>query len=222
MRELLPELLPPRVLAQMRKLLRRPSPLEAWASLTAIRAEVVADLDLTSRLPMLDDQRRVDWRQVALDLLGDTAGQADSSAAIRSRWRLDYRVPTLDRRVLEAAMRQPEWVRRHRGVDRAVARAAMADRLPDSIKERTSRGAQLPDWLDQLSGEKARVQRELESAKDDPLSNQLIDMERLQRLVQNWPTQERAADTDVINNYRCALLRALLVSRYLRWFGSSG
>jgi hypothetical protein len=217
---LLPELLPPRILTRARKLLGRPSPSEQWIAATAMREELAADLDLASRLPKLDDQRRVDWRQVALDTLDVSAGQADSFAAMRSLWRLDYRLPTTERRVLEAAIRQPEWVRRHRGVGRAVARGAMADRLPYSIAQRTARGAQLPDWLDLISGEKTQVERELEAANEDPLSNQLLDLERLRTLVHHWPAGPRAGNGTVISDYRYALLRALLLSRYLRWFNA--
>jgi asparagine synthase (glutamine-hydrolysing) len=218
LRELLPELLPPRTLARVRELLGRPSPAEAWTSATALRKELAADLDLASRLPSFDDRRRVDWRQVALDGLDVFASQADSFAAMRSLWRLDYRDPTADRRVLEAAIRQPEWVRRHRGADRAVARAAMADRLPRSIGQGTGRGAQLPNWLDLISKEKAQVERELEAVAEDPLSKQLIDVERLRNLVQHWPPAGRAGEIGVIHEYRFGLLRALLLSRYLRWF----
>ena len=54
----------------------------------------------------------------------------------------------------------------------------MADRLPRSISRRTRRGDQLPDWLDLISGEKARIQWELEAASEDPVSKELVDIER--------------------------------------------
>jgi asparagine synthase (glutamine-hydrolysing) len=222
-RELLPYLLPPGIVERARRLRRQSSRAETWISTTAMRPEVAAEFDFASRMPMLDDRRRVDSRQVALDGLDVFAAQADSFAAMRAAWRLDYRDPTADRRVLEAAISQPEWIRRRRGVTRAVARAAMADRLPASIAQRTSRGAQFPDWLDQVSKEKARVWRELDSASEQPLAKQLIDTERLQTLVEHWPSINSAGDVGVIRNYRYGLLRALLLSRYLRWLdaGSS-
>jgi asparagine synthase (glutamine-hydrolysing) len=96
----------------------------------------------------------------------------------------------------------------------------MADRLPRSIRERTSRGAQLPDWLDLISAERARIKWELEAASEDPVCKEVIDIARLRRLVQDWPKSTAAADKSVINNYRAALLRTLLVSKYSRWFAS--
>jgi asparagine synthase (glutamine-hydrolysing) len=219
-RELLPHLLPPRIVACVRRSRGRSSRAESWISATAMRENMASDFDFASRLPMLEDRQRIDSRQVALDGLDVFAAQADSLAAMRAAWGLDYRDPTADRRVLEAAISQPEWVRRRQGVSRAVARAAMADRLPASIAQRTRRGAQFPDWLEQLSNEKSQVKRELDSATEDPLANQLIDIERLRTLVQHWPSVSRAGEVGVIRDYRHVLLRALLLSRYLRWLGN--
>jgi asparagine synthase (glutamine-hydrolysing) len=213
-RELLPELLGPKVYASLRKLRGRPSPALNRLSMTALRRE------LTAGLPISEDQPRRDRRQLALDTLDHHAGQADTFAAMHAVWRLDRREPTADRRVMEVAIRQPEWARRRRGVNRAVARGAMGDRLPPSIRQRTRRGAQLPDWLIQISTQKARIEGELDAASEDPVSEELIDIERLRRLVRNWPKRSAAADNSVICNYRTALMRTLLVSKYLRWFAA--
>src|SRR4051794_40681055 len=47
---------------------------------------------------------------------------------------------------------------------------------------------------------------------------ELIDVGRLETLMSRWPERDARADPGVIRDYRLALLRALSVSRYLRWF----
>ena len=115
-------------------------------------------------------------------------------------------------------MRQPEWVRRHDGITRAVARGAMADRLPPEIVHRRARGEQLPDWLDIMTAAREEVATELEQLEEHPTSRELIDTDRLRRLVDRWPDRTLRTDPAVERDYRYALWRALVVSRYLRWF----
>jgi hypothetical protein len=103
-------------------------------------------------------------------------------------------------------------------LNRAVARQAMADRLPPSIAGRHERGAQLPDWLDRMTDARNEITTELAAARDHPTSRALIDVERLDALVRQWPDRDRAADRTTAEEYRLALLRALVLSKYIRWF----
>lgn len=196
----------------------RTEPLHEWTALTALRPEVVADLDLEARVPLLHRWRRPDLRREGLRTIQTGASQADGRAAMAVLTGVDTRDPTADRRVLEVAIRQPEWVRRHAGVPRAAVRGAMADRLPPEILHRTRRGEQLPDWLDLMTAARAELASELEQLRDHSLSRELVDVPRLERLMEHWPDRRRRADPRVIADYRSALLHALLVSRYLRWF----
>lgn len=94
----------------------------------------------------------------------------------------------------------------------------MADRLPPSILGRTERGEQLPDWLDRLTDRRDELCTELAEVRDHPPSRALLDVDRLDRLMQTWPEPSSSSNRDTIRDYRLALLRALHVSRYLRWF----
>ncbi|OYZ43400.1 MAG: hypothetical protein B7Y31_04035 [Novosphingobium sp. 16-62-11] len=51
------------------------------------------------------------------------------------------RFPLLSQPVVETALRIPSWLWVEGGQDRAVARAAFANRLPDLIRDRRSKGA---------------------------------------------------------------------------------
>jgi asparagine synthase (glutamine-hydrolysing) len=201
-----------------RRLTGRPVAERDWLEATALRREVFEDLGLLGMLPGLDEQMHP--RRLALFVAQAGATQADVTAALAAVTGVEQRDPTVDRRVLEVAIRQPEWVRRHDGVTRAVVRGAMADRLPHEIVDRTVRGEQLPDWLDVLTAARDELAAELDQLIEHPTSRELIDTDRLRRLFDHWPERSASGDFAVVRDYRLALLRALHVSRYLRWFES--
>jgi asparagine synthase (glutamine-hydrolysing) len=211
-------LMPPAARRLARTVAGRPESAANWTVTTAAREEVLAGLDLGSRVAALTDRRGVYQRAVALRTVQIGASHADNIIAMAALTGAEERDPTVDRRVLEVTMRQPEWVRRHDGITRAVVRGAMADRLPPRILNRTRRGEQLPDWLDVMTASRAEIVSELDQLVEHPTSRDLIDTDRLRRLVDRWPDRASRANPVVVRDYRLALLRALVVSRYLRWF----
>jgi asparagine synthase (glutamine-hydrolysing) len=213
-----PALLPSALLRAGRKLRGASTNEEAWSTSSAVRADVVSAFRLPARLAHLDERRRDDGRGILFSYLAEVAGQADNSMALAVLTGVDSRDPTADRRVIEVAIRQPEGVRRRDGIDRAVARGAMADRLPAAIVTRRRRGSQLPDWLDVMTAARREVAGELDMLEEHATSRELIDTRRLRSLVGEWPDRTASADPDVIRAYRLALLRSLVLSRYLRWF----
>ena len=130
--------------------------------------------------------------------------------------------PTADRRLLEVTATQPDWWRNVDGVWRAIARESMRDVLPSEIVDRREIGAQLPDWLDILNEQRSEVDDELEAMRDHPASREAIDVDRIERLVADWPTAGGAVDMTAMLRYREALTSSIGVSRYLRWFEERG
>ncbi|MCU1354219.1 MAG: asparagine synthase [Acidimicrobiales bacterium] len=217
-RDLVVPLLPGIVRARASRVLGRRSRTELWIEGTALRSEMAGGLPLTERLPYLDWRYSRVSREVMLAIRATNASQAEQTAATGARWGLDQRDPTADRRLVELCLRQPEWVLRRDGVTRAVARGAMSERLPGSILHATSRGQQLPDWLDRLADARGELSNELRALRGHPLSRALVDVDRLDRIAREWPEGQRSADPEVIRDLRMVLPRALLISRYLRWF----
>jgi asparagine synthase (glutamine-hydrolysing) len=207
---------PAAVRRRARAAIGRREPLSDWVASSALRHERMAEVDPASRLPMLRDG--VDPREVAIWLVQAGASRADDRSALAALTGVEERDPTSDRRVLDAAMRQPEWVRRRGGTSRAVARGAMADRLPPEIVTRTRRGAQLPDWLDVMTAAREEIAAEVAAMREHPRLSDLIDTDRLTRLVDRWPDRSSCADPAVLRDYRLALLRASSFSRYVHWF----
>ena len=60
-----------------------------------------------------------------------------------------------------------------------------------------------------------RLKAEVEAIELQPQTRELIDVERLQNLVDNWPTDGWDRE-DVIADYRLSLLRAVSVANFVR------
>jgi asparagine synthase (glutamine-hydrolysing) len=196
--------------------------LTEYIGATAIRPEWLELLPLDEVLATAAEPHEKGWARDAVRMFDVTAAQAESTAAVRALFGVHERHPLLDRSLLEVAFRQPEWFRRSNGITRAICRQAMGQELPPEILDRTTLGAQLPDWFDRLTDVKQQVIDEVEQLRDHPASRDVIDVSRLDSLIAAWPSPDRAADLRVVYDYQCALTRALVVSRYLRWFEDRG
>jgi asparagine synthase (glutamine-hydrolysing) len=132
--------------------------------------------------------------------------------------------PTGDIRLIALCATQPPWARRRDGRTRVVSRDAMADRLPPAIAERTRRGAQLPDWLEQLTPRRGELVDELLAAREHPACRESLDLDRMDVALRDWPDRARAHAgwPRTTHVYRYNLLRALLMCRYLRFFDAHG
>lgn len=219
-RELLRPAAPEWVLA--RRARGRPDPVTTWLERSPLTSEREAALDVRGAVPLLAARDQTGWaREVRQRFIGAGAWAEYAQAAL-TWWGLDLRSPLAGRALLEAAFAQPEWWRRHDGVERAIARRAMADRVPPEIVHRTRRGAQLPDWFDRLTEIRGTIEAEFEAMRDHPASRSLIDVGAVGAMIRSWPERTDAASTAAISRYNLALTRALFVSRYLRWFEGRG
>ena len=203
---------------QRRAVAQRVDFLSDWLSATAILPSRLAETDLRTMLSELTDPPAKGWARDAARMFHGLAAQAESDSAYHLRYGIELRDPTADRRLTELTLQQPEWWRRHQGVNRAVCRTAMADVLPPEIGNRITLGAQLPDWLDRMTEAREEIGVELEIMRDHPASREVIDVARLQALYELWPDRTMMADKKVTYDYQCALIRSVVVSQYIRWF----
>ena len=86
------------------------------------------------------------------------------SIAAQGGWKLDFRDPTMDRRVVEFCLTVPleQFVRG--GKLRSLVRRAMAGRLPETTLNRMQRGQQSADWYESLTRLRPQMLAELETA----------------------------------------------------------
>jgi asparagine synthase (glutamine-hydrolysing) len=192
--------------------------LSGFIQATAIEPERLATLDLEAVLAPEAKPHPDGWNRDVHRMFDYSGAQGEAWKAFQCLLGVETRDPLADRRVLEEALRQPEWWRRHDGIARATCRAALRDLLPPEIVERHEFGAQMPDWFDRLTDRRQEVVDEFEQLRDHPASRSVIDTAKLDRLIREWPDRSTSADEATMRDYQCALSRALAVSRYLRWF----
>jgi hypothetical protein len=139
---------------------------------------------------------------------------AETQTAAQGGWRLDYRDPTLDRRVVEFCFTVPleQFVRG--GILRSLARRAMVGRLPASTLNRTQRGRQAADWYASLTEAHSRMLAELDLLERSPLASRTLDLARMRRLIVNWPAESVADKQE--NTYGVMLPLGFSIGRFLR------
>jgi asparagine synthase (glutamine-hydrolysing) len=178
-----------------------------------LHPEIAQRLDL-ERIAFRDMNRQSPDGRTMLRTLLEYGDIADTSVAAQGGWQLDFRDPTYDREVVEFCLTAPleEFIRE--GQQRSLARRAMAGRLPASTLSRKQRGSQSADWYVSLGAVRDRMAAEVERLRCSPLANRLLDLDRMQRLIEQWPSSgfERL---DVNRSHHIALTRGFSVGKFL-------
>ena len=185
---------------------------------SAIHPDRFAELDLPKRARESGrDLAGRPWKDGFVQRLWCLA-RSDSGGSIKgvlADWHLDIREPLADVRLLEFCLAVPTDQFLHDGTLRALARRAVADRVPKLVLENRRSGLGGADWHERLTAARGQVADELDRLAACPAAVRAIDLPRLRRLVENWPTAgwERH---DVSSPYRLALLRAISAGHFLR------
>ena len=187
---------------------------------TAIRPERLAGLDL----PRLARERHLDlayrpWSDsVAMRVfMLHRVDFAPYTKGLLGGWGVDHRDPTADRRLVEYCLSIPPEAWLADGRPRGLARRALADRLPPAVLDNRRKGYQAVDWHEGLTAarESGQLMAELERIAACKPAADLLDIPRLKRLVENWPTGGWHKP-EVMLPYRTALLRGISVGHFLR------
>jgi asparagine synthase (glutamine-hydrolysing) len=130
-------------------------------------------------------------------------------------WQIDFRDPTADVRLLEFCLAVPTEQYLRKGVPRSLARRALADRMPKLVLDETRKGLQAADWHESLTAVRDDVLAEFDRLNACPSAVKALDLPRLRRLVDHWPSSGWD-QADVMIPYRLALLRSISVGHFLR------
>jgi asparagine synthase (glutamine-hydrolysing) len=130
--------------------------------------------------------------------------------------RVDFRCPLADVRLLEFCFAVPMEQFLSDGMPRALARRALGDRLPKQVLEVTTRPViQVADWHEDLTAARDSVVDELDRFEGCPAAAEALDLPRLRRLTENWPSSGWEQG-EVHDSYRNTLLNAVAVGHFLR------
>jgi asparagine synthase (glutamine-hydrolysing) len=178
-----------------------------------LRPEIAREHDL-ERTALHDLNEVSGDGRTMLRTLVEQGDIADTPIAAQGGWQMDFRDPTYDRRVVEFCLTVPleEFLRD--GMQRSLVRRAMVGRLPASTLQRTQRGRQAADWHVSLGGLRQRMMTEVARLKESPLASKLLDLSRMESLIQNWPS-EGFERPDITRSHHIALTRGFSVGRFL-------
>jgi asparagine synthase (glutamine-hydrolysing) len=129
------------------------------------------------------------------------------------RWNIDVRDPTMDRRLVEFCLQVPLAHYFRNGMPRALARTALAGRVPDPVRLETRRGLQAPHWLAMIFEAREEAGRLLAGIGGTPLARELLDLPGMHRLLAEWPD---AAARPAPHVYRSGLIRGLAAGEFIR------
>ena len=127
------------------------------------------------------------------------------------------RDPTADIDVVSYCFGVPPEQYLAEGIDRSLIRRAMWGLLPETVLTNRLSGLQAADWYEKLDSQRGELARQIAELAQSPLARRAIDLERLERAVENWP--RRGWHTaEIFQEYNLALTRGLAGGRFLRWF----
>ena len=190
----------------------------AWRAHSSIHPEFAAAMRVDTRARRHGHDFRYRMRpdeRIGGLALADYAG--DWFAAEKALTGVEVRDPTADLDVVSYCFGVPAEQYLAEDVDRSLIRRAMWGLLPEIVLTNRLSGLQAADWYEKLSGQRDELSRQLAELSQSALARRVIDLARLERALENWPTGGWHT-VDVFREYNLALMRGLAGGRFLRWF----
>jgi asparagine synthase (glutamine-hydrolysing) len=188
----------------------------------ALRAEYIAEMKVVERAVerlsadvSLMTGRRGDLRMLTMrHHLFALSGK--TSAGWSALHGLDFRDPMSDRRLIEWCLGVPDRLFRIGGERRGLARRAMQGRLPDEVLHKPiDSGRQGADWHARLSRDLERIRAEFDRFAQDPELAAMLDLDRLNGFLADWPAQTPISHADPRFAIRNDVPNALSIGRFV-------
>lgn len=118
------------------------------------------------------------------------------------------------RPLIEFSLGLPTRQFAHDGVDRWLARRLAAERMPEAQRLERRQGWHHPDWYVQLSRRWSELAERLDRLRDHPRLGPMLDIDRLQALLADWPETCPISDSGP-DPRAFALTRALTAASFV-------
>ena len=129
---------------------------------------------------------------------------------------LDSRSPAMDRRLVEYCLSVPEGIYLRDGQPQWLIRELGKQLLPQEILAQKTRGYQAADWFDSATAARDELSVELEKFRQHDSVGQYLDLEEMERLLDDWP-EDGWHRPEVEMRYRNKFLRAFSVGAFVRY-----
>ncbi|MEM7188065.1 MAG: asparagine synthase-related protein [Pseudomonadota bacterium] len=130
-------------------------------------------------------------------------------------WGIDECDPTADKDLFELCLSIPDDIYHRNGQSRALARAMLADRLPESVLAERRRGYQSPDWRQSVHAGLTALRSENARARHSVESSRLLNLDGIDDALNNIGSDLRPGQADEIL-IRRGVLRGLAGAHFIR------
>lgn len=162
--------------------------------------------------------------RIAMLTMLDSYNTSDYACAYARNFGIDLRDPTGDQRLVEFCLSLPEQQYQRNGKSRWLLQRAMANRLPTVILDNRQRGLQAAGWFESICAARSFVQDEMASLTQSPLASEILDIPRMQKLVDELDTtsSNHANARTMMREYRQIMELGLMTGSFLCWLESGG
>ncbi|CCG35229.1 asparagine synthetase B [Xanthomonas citri pv. mangiferaeindicae] len=201
-------------------------PAAVWEAQAALQPALAQSLGMQQSLDRSRYRLRLGGGHTSLPtfrewMLGD-AGPMDLVNTLRAVSGVDTRYPLADRRVIEFFGSLPLDQFLRDGVSRSLPRRLLAARgAPPEIHANRAVGVQQGDWFARLNAQRDALHAQLSQARTSPLANRVVDLQRLQALLDHWPQDAAAAEARRFE-YLQLLASGLQMAGFLAWHERGG
>lgn len=145
--------------------------------------------------------KRAHWHAM-MDSTG--GGMHLFSKAFAAMHDVELRDPLGDRRLIEWCFGVPEDQFHRNGVPRQMIKRVMDGVLPDEVLYKELLIGRInSDWQVRMAGDLPRMREDIAAMRDDPDVSRMVDLDRLEAWVNDWPTE---TVTDPKDDRRFALM----------------
>ncbi|MGQ7262207.1 asparagine synthetase B family protein [Vreelandella sp. V005] len=137
--------------------------------------------------------------------------------ALANTFGIEMRDPTADVRLIEFCLAIPESQYVGGGQFKWLLMRLMKDVLPPEILDIKTRGLQSADWYEQLDNAMPQIREELEKLKAHGSAGDYLDIENLEKSLNEWPSHSALGSKEAELRYRTKMLRGLSVGRFVRY-----
>jgi len=217
--EVLLPALPPKLRAALWR--RRHPGEEPSTKYAGIRSEFAVTVGLSAALQAQGDDGlslyTTDSRKLIAHHMGAQRTRTlETQRTLRAYYGFELRDPLSDPDLMEFCLAIPREQYLLGGVQRSLARRALADRLPPALLAERGYGRQNPEWFTRFSAQRESFAAEIERLANIPLAAEMLDLPRLKQLIDTWPADAAAAEARRFD-YGVLLPRAVQTGRFIRW-----
>jgi asparagine synthase (glutamine-hydrolysing) len=159
-------------------------------------------------------------RWLELEFGRGSAGMGEIHQGFEQIYGVRMRDPTAYRPLVEFCLGLPTELFLHDGSSRWLARELGRGRLPEEQRTNRRYGLHNCDWHERGTPRLSEWGRAIHAAKGDPLLSHVLDFDRLERILAEWPSQS-TLDRDTMIRFVGALPRAVSAARFVSYVTGS-